>query len=117
MLEEVGHKVHILDSLFLKNRLAITRTRSVKRVGASWKEIENEIRRISPDLVGITNPFTTQIDNAIKVADLVKNIDKDTTVVVGGIHASVRPFDFLKHGSIDIAVSGEGEYIRRDIAS
>lgn len=86
-------------------------------MGDRWEDVEVEIRKRRPDLVGITCPFTAQLENAIKTAEITKKINKDTITVVGGNHPSAKPDDFfLKTEAIDIVCIGEGEYTMLDIA-
>lgn len=84
--------------------------------GVSDQYIIEAIKNENPDIVGITSPFTAQIDNAINIANLVKEIDKNITVVVGGPHVSIRGQEFLEgNKNIDIGVKGEGEYVFLEI--
>jgi len=69
------------------------------------------IKKEKPHVVGITNPFTAQIENAIHIADLVKRVDKGIVTVIGGPHVSVQSKGLLeKNKNIDIGVRGEGEF-------
>ncbi|HKD02609.1 MAG TPA: cobalamin-dependent protein [Terriglobales bacterium] len=62
-----------------------------------------------PDVVGISNMFTAQIDRAYALADLVKAALPETIVVIGGPHVTVFPQEALARPSIDYVVLGEGE--------
>ena len=72
--------------------------------------IEERIKREGPDVVGISNLFSSQWPNALKVARLAKQVNKSIITIVGGPHASVSPRDFLDDGNVDFVVMGEGEY-------
>ncbi len=115
VLEKEEHNVEVLnsfmtDSVFSKNGDAT-------EVGMPYGRIKEEICRRKPDIVGITNPFTSQVDHAMRVATAVKKVDPNILTVVGGPHASVVPVDFLNEAvNVDIAVIGEGEYAMLDIA-
>jgi magnesium-protoporphyrin IX monomethyl ester (oxidative) cyclase len=115
VLEKRGyHEVEILDTL--TEGSGPSGSEGVIHYGMAWDEIREEIARRRPDVVGITSPYTTQIDNAVKIAGIVKQIDKKILTIVGGPHASVRPVEVLKDASdIDIAVIGEGEYTMPEI--
>jgi hypothetical protein len=39
-----------------------------------YERIKEEIRRRKPDIVGIANPFTCQVEHAIRVGNTVKEI-------------------------------------------
>jgi len=83
----------------------------------SWKECEGAIREYGPSIVGISC-LTEQRMSAFKLADIVKKIDKDIMVVVGGHHASYMYRQVLeKYESVDIVVIGEGEETMIEIVS
>ena len=113
-LENNGYNVDILDTLIADFKPR--KKGDVKYYGMPWKNIKEEIKRHKPDIVGITNPFTAQVDNTIKVSEIVKDIDTEIPTIVGGPHVSVRATQFLKDAkNVDIAVIGEGEYTMLDI--
>jgi radical SAM superfamily enzyme YgiQ (UPF0313 family) len=56
--------------------------------GASNKKIEDKMREFEPDIVGVSSLFSSQVSQAYEVAKAVKNYNKKTIVVFGGIHAS-----------------------------
>ena len=45
----------------------------------------------------------------LEVAKLFKTINKDCTVIVGGIHPTIMCEQVLEHWPVDIIVLGEGE--------
>ncbi len=115
VLEKVGIGVEILDTFMTEP--SFLKHGEVTEVGMSEKRIREEIRKRKPDIVGISNPFTCQSENAVKVADIAKDIDPSILTVVGGPHTTVVPLGFLEEAkSVDIAVVGEGEYAMLDIA-
>ena len=86
-------------------------------MGDSWEAVEEEIAKRKPDILGITNPFTAQFENALKVAQIAKKVNENILTVVGGNHPTVRPVDFFdKTEAVDIACIGEGEYTMLEIA-
>jgi len=89
------------------------KTNSYKGIDAKKEsEIVDKIIRnldsLKPHVVGLT-AFTSEYNNVINLAKSIK--DKiNTKIVVGGVHASLRPEDFIYDNSpVDIAVIGEGE--------
>ena len=80
------------------------------RVGLTNKDMENRIRRWSPDIVGINIPFSGWCNPAFELASIVKSVDKDIITVVDGQHPSARPEDCLSHPHVDFAVIGEAEH-------
>ncbi|MFH1776647.1 MAG: cobalamin-dependent protein [Candidatus Omnitrophota bacterium] len=108
-LENARLEVHIIDAMV--TTYALRKEGEKLQIGLPWNRLQDEIRRQSPDIVGINNPFTTQIDNAIRVAEITKEVNPKTLTVIGGPHVSVRPVETLEEvKSIDIVVIGEGEY-------
>ena len=67
--------------------------------------------------MGISGPFTCQIENSVKVSDLTKEVDPTILTVMGGPHVTLVPKEFLEEAkNVDIAVIGEGEYAMLDVA-
>ncbi len=115
VLERAGYKAEILDAF--QTDFPFRKIGDVTEVGMPYGRIGDEIRRRKPDIVGIANPFTCQVEHAVKVADIVKEIDPSILTVVGGPHVTVVPTEFLKEArNVDIAVIGEGEQTMLDIA-
>lgn len=111
MAEEAGHDVSVLDFQLCDEEYLIWKWGDIEMFGTHWGEVELEIRRLSPDLVGISNQFTVQIDSTVEVAKIAKNIDPDIVTVVGGNHASAFPMTLLELANyIDIVCMGEGEH-------
>ncbi len=105
---ERQHKVHIID-VPTEGRSNIEVDGAKYRVGLSNKEIADRIRRWSPDVVGITIPFSGWSKPAFEVASTVKSVDKDIITVLDGTHPSARHVDCLTHPSVDFVVIGERE--------
>lgn len=115
VLEQEGYDVEILDALIADS--PPFREGDATQYGMSWEKIRGEITQRKPDMVGISCPFTTQIDNTIKVSEIVKDIDPGILTIVGGPHTSVRATEFLENAqNVDVAVIGEGEYTMVEIA-
>jgi magnesium-protoporphyrin IX monomethyl ester (oxidative) cyclase len=113
-LEEHGYETEILDTLI--GDFKLQKIGDSKHYGMPLEKIKEKIRQSNTDIVGITNPFTAQVDNAIKVSEIVKDTDTEIPTVVGGPHVVVRATQFLKDAkNVDIAVIGEGEYTMLDI--
>lgn len=77
--------------------------------GLNHKSTLKRIEAISPCVVGITSTTSTFL-SAAKLAMMIKNNNKDTLVLAGGVHVSALPEESLsKFKDIDIVVIGEGE--------
>jgi magnesium-protoporphyrin IX monomethyl ester (oxidative) cyclase len=116
MLDKAGYKTEILDAFMTDS--SFLKVGDTIEVGMPYGKIREEIRRRKPDVVGVANPFTCQVENAIRVGNIVKEIDPSILTVVGGPHVTVVPVEFLEEAkNVDIAVIGEGEYTMLDIVS
>ncbi len=114
VLDKAGYSVEILDAFMTGS--SFRKIGDTIIVGMQHEEIREEIRRRKPDIVGIANPFTCQVEHTIKVGDIVKEVDPSILTVVGGPHVTVVPVGFLEEAkNIDIAVVGEGEKTMLDI--
>lgn len=89
------HSVEILDTLL--DRL-------------TYEQIEEEIRRRKPDVVGVQAMTFTLIDAAL-TAKVVKKVDPSIPVVFGGPHVYIYPQETLQIPEVDYLVIGEGEVI------
>lgn len=116
ILEKRGIEAKIVDSLVLVKD-PINHEGDRLHFGAPWQTLRQEISQLKPELVGIGNPFTSQLRNTIITAELVKEINPHIPVIVGGPHASVSPGDFLLGSKIDVVVMGEGELILPELVN
>jgi len=117
VLEKNGFSVEIYDAQINVHTPFSRDSSGSMHMGDTWELVEEEIKRRNADLVGITNPFTTQLENTVKVADIAKKVKKDSLIIVGGNHPTVQPdIFFSKTEAVDIVCMGEGEYTMLDIA-
>ncbi|HEW79668.1 MAG TPA: hypothetical protein ENH34_06885, partial [Phycisphaerales bacterium] len=88
-LKKNGVEVKIIDRKVLMAQ---------KRCSASAvnEMTENEIRRFQPDIVGITVTTPTLFDVKANIIKVIRKVNKEATVVVGGPHASALPEDILR---------------------
>lgn len=72
--------------------------------------IKEKLKKINPDLIGITCNFTAYAIDSLEVASIVKNIFPHVPVVLGGAHATIEAESIIKNNkSIDYIVRNEGE--------
>lgn len=93
VLRKNGYNVNIIDGNIIKNE----------------NEMKSLIRKNKPDVVGITM-MTQSVPESEKIAKIVKELNQNTTIIVGGPHPTIMPKEILKNKNIDIAAIGEGEY-------
>ncbi|MGQ4876818.1 MAG: B12-binding domain-containing radical SAM protein [Promethearchaeia archaeon] len=78
--------------------------------GLTDDEIIKRIKKYNPDIVGISSMFSAHQKNAIHYCNLVKQVNKDIIVILGGIHPSLFPNKCICNDSVDFVIIGEGEY-------
>lgn len=73
-----------------------------------WQELEDVLNEIKPDVVGIS-VLTSYVPTALKTAEICKMYNPNIVTIMGGIHATLRPQDFIANEDIDFVFSGEAE--------
>ena len=107
-LEKNDFEVEVLDAVILDENKNIVRDNMI-HLGLDWPEIEQKIRESAPEVVGITCSFSSQSTNADRMAEIVKKINPNIKVVMGGTHPSSVPKEVLANPNVDFVVLGEGE--------
>jgi len=74
----------------------------------NYTQIEHEIKKRRPDIVGITTMTFGLIDSML-TAKIVKKVDDGIKVILGGPHVSIYPEETIKFPEVDYLVMGEGE--------
>jgi radical SAM superfamily enzyme YgiQ (UPF0313 family) len=102
-----------LGTLYLAAALRTCAPHQIKIIDArrdrlTDKEISDEIRRFSPQLVGITG-LSIEASDVHRLAALVKRIDAKCTVMAGGAYATAYRDFIIKDPHMDFVVIGEGE--------
>ncbi len=107
---EKEYEVLIIDTVVEGFETEIELDHNLIRYGLAYEELEKRIGDFAPDVVGISNIFSSGSREALDVAALTKKIDPGTVTVIGGPHPSALPKEVLKNDVIDFVVLGEGEY-------
>ena len=97
MLEKDCHEVKIIDGPAWATVL-----------GYGFDELENDIRKFSPDVIGVS-ASTSQIEHAKKVISIAKAVNKDCVVILGGTLISADPKALLGFEEVDFGVYGEAD--------
>ena len=79
------------------------------------KVLRETVRSFSPDLVGVTG-YSNQSDSVRSYARWVKQVAPETTLVVGGIHATIVAADYKETPEIDVIIRGDGTGPFRKVA-
>ncbi len=75
-----------------------------------WQDLEEKVKKLQPDVIGITNMCTYFLNDAMNAARLVKEASPNSIVLVGGGQPSLIPEELLrKCSAIDYICVGEGE--------
>jgi len=98
-LEKFDYKVRVLDAFALN---------------LTEDEVKYEIKKANPDIVGITG-VTSNFHQIINISSMVKDIDNEIKVVIGGPHATIEPESCFINNSVDYAVIGEGEVTFKEL--
>jgi len=75
---------------------------------SGWEEFEGAVRK-SPPLIAAVTLMSPDYSYAMKCVDIVKRAGKNSTVIVGGIHPTIRSEEMAANPGIDYIVKGEGE--------
>src|SRR6267378_4072241 len=95
------HKVAVADLILVQQRVRET--------------IERLVRQMQPDIVGLS-VMTFQRETAKKVIALVRNLQPETRIVVGGYDPSLAPEAYMDDlSAVDFIVRGEGEITLREL--
>ncbi|MFC1679208.1 B12-binding domain-containing radical SAM protein [Elusimicrobiota bacterium] len=72
-------------------------------------QVRDRIRKFAPDVVGITNMSLEYWRQAHFCAALAKEVSRDITVVMGGVHPTTMPEKVMGDENIDHVILSEGE--------
>jgi anaerobic magnesium-protoporphyrin IX monomethyl ester cyclase len=106
-LKRHGHEVIGLDAAVESPPIKLSD--GFIHFGLSDTQLRNRILEIKPDFVGIGCFFSSRFPAVLKTAKLVKDIDSNIPVIVGGAHPSIRPVQVCAYPEIDFAMIGESE--------
>lgn len=94
VIEKAGYDLKVIDA-------------KLERLGI--EEVLEEIKKHSPDILGITS-MTHEVVTAAEIAIRYKKLDPGVTVVLGGVHVTALPKETLKEfPQVDVGIIGEGE--------
>jgi anaerobic magnesium-protoporphyrin IX monomethyl ester cyclase len=101
VLEEDGHEITVIDCPALH---------------FDHEKLKAELASFEPDMIGIS-AMTPTIPSAFLSARAAKEVCPNTTVVLGGLHATFMDEQILNdEAAVDIVVRGEGEQTTLELA-
>lgn len=77
-------------------------------------QLKEKIKQEKPDVVGITVMTFTLVD-VINAAKLIKKINPEIKIILGGPHVHIYPEETMKIKEIDYCILGEGEKPLKDL--
>jgi len=107
---EKDYQVKIIDSVVEGYETEVQLGRNLIRYGITFEEMARRVEEFKPDVVGISNIFSSGFREALQTAALVKKSNPEIITLIGGPHPSALPQQVVENNEIDFAVIGEGEY-------
>lgn len=116
-VRKAGYQVGIFDTLSPEHgEVVFHNNDGLIRHGLPDERIKDAVRARKPRLVGIGNRFSMHFGHTAHTARLVKEVDPDILVMLGGNHASaIGDKVLLEHPEFDFCVQGEGEEVVPDL--
>jgi radical SAM superfamily enzyme YgiQ (UPF0313 family) len=81
----------------------------------SAEDFQAQIAKEQPDLVGISVLMDQCAAAGHKAAELVKAVNSDIVVHMGGVYPTVSPEQAMDDANLDMVIIGEGEYVLREL--
>jgi radical SAM superfamily enzyme YgiQ (UPF0313 family) len=97
--KHAGHDITVIDS---------------QVEGLDYESLTERIRSVNPDIAGLTAMTMTLID-VTKTIAIIKSINKNIRVVLGGPHVHLFPDETINLENVDFLVLGEGEVVFKDL--
>ncbi|MFW9879876.1 MAG: B12-binding domain-containing radical SAM protein [Candidatus Thorarchaeota archaeon] len=108
LLKEKNFDVKVLDCIGEGFNIK-TQIHNGYLLGLKFADIRKRIMQIKPDIILISCLFSIQYQLVLRLASMIKSLNKDIKIVVGGFHVSALPEKALKNEEIDFVLMGEGE--------
>lgn len=78
---------------------------------------KNRLKKLQPDIVGISTTTPTLFDVKKNIVNIVRQVNEQAMIVVGGSHTSALSKEFLKDDpDVNVSCRGEGEITMLEIA-
>lgn len=80
-----------------------------RHYGLSWDDVRARLRQSRADLIGVSSLFTPFYREALRVAQIAKELDPLRPVILGGAHVNACPRQVLNDPNVDFILLGEAE--------
>jgi magnesium-protoporphyrin IX monomethyl ester (oxidative) cyclase len=107
---EKEHDVTVLDACAESREGVKIDKEGRYHLGLSFDNVAERIKKIKPDVVGISVVYSVNEYAGLTVAAAVKSVDRSILTVLGGPHPSICPMETLSHPDVDYVVINEGEH-------
>ncbi len=117
-LEKYGVEVTMVDCAVEGHSTERETGNGMITYGLRPEEIRERVCQASPDVVGISVLFSTDIENLFETCRVIRSVDSNIVIVVGGLHPTIYPQEIVERSRItdgsdyllDFILRGEGEY-------
>lgn len=114
-LSSLGYDVQYLDCVIEDIENTFHFDEFTDCYGLSNDDLIDRIKGYSPDLIGISCLFVSQISQILKITKRIKIEYGDCPIVVGGNYPSLKPEEIITDENIDFILRGEGELVFPDL--
>ena len=113
-LESKGYPVRLLPlGFYLHSNQIKNKAELENKVTAILKEA---IKDMKPKFVGVSNSFTADYPDCLKIIEICKKIKPDIVTIIGGPHVTFLDEACLRDSPfVDIVVRGEGEWTMTEL--
>lgn len=84
-------------------------------VGLGWEEIKEKVKEFDPRFVGISGMFDTQDKSVLNCCRIIKEVNPDIRIFIGGSHPTYNAEKVLQIEDIDFVILNEAEYTVREL--
>ena len=108
--EKEGYDIQILDTIVKGYHNEYKINEKYLTYGLSPEEIERHIREINPDIVGVSFDHSYRYHETMMTLEIIKKINKNIIIILGGSHASFFYEELMKNDNIDFIMKGEADF-------
>jgi len=110
VLREAGYEVSLLDTVCEAAYQETRLNEYISRFGLTYDQIMERVRRIQPDMVGLSCIFSNQWPAVKELAKRLKQEDPNLIVATGGAHPSFLAERCMNDAPVDFVIKGEAEH-------
>ncbi len=114
ILEQSGYEVELIDGVMLEGEEFLKGKKDFLK--SSWELLKERIQKSDSPVAAISCLYSVQFPNAQKLARMIKKVNPEIRILVGGPHVSSMYKELLQSNpDFDILVRGEGEYAVKEV--